>query len=204
VSIVACDDHAMFLGALVDALQLQGHVVAAFTSDPGDVPRLVQEHRPRLVLLDVQLPGASGIEVAETLRARAVDSLIIILTGGTDQRVLAAYDAGVVDGIVCKGAGVHMLDTAIRRVLAGERVLVGWPTVTRRVSHTSPLDELTDREREVLLLMADGASTSAMATTMGVSVNTVRTHVANVLQKLGVHQRSKAAHVALELGLAAG
>jgi two-component system, NarL family, nitrate/nitrite response regulator NarL len=203
MSIVVCDDHEMFLQALVDALEMQGHQVVASTSDPNAVPSLVHTLGPRAVLLDVQLPGACGIDLARLLREQACDTSIILMTGGTDDRVLAAYEAGVVDGLVCKGVGLTSLDAAIHRVLRGGRVMVGWPTPSRRASAPSPLEMLTQREREVLVLIADGASTSMMASRLGVSVNTVRTHVASVLQKLGVHERTKAARVALEMGLAA-
>ncbi|HEX5560732.1 MAG TPA: response regulator transcription factor [Nocardioidaceae bacterium] len=203
MSLVVCDDHEMFLRALVEALDAVGHRVLASTADPEELPVLVARHRPRLVLLDVSIPGSDGIELAHRLRDRHAGTAIVLLTGNTEERVRQAYDAGGVDGLVSKAAGLRALDTALQRVLAGERVVVGW------TSHAGPprrtaLDQLTDRERQVLMLLADGASTAAMAERLGVSVNTVRSHVRNVLQKLGVHHRGKAAHAAVELGLAAG
>lgn len=203
MSLVACDDHDMFLGALVDALRATGHEVAAFTPDPAEVTVLVRRHRPALVLLDVQLPGISGVEVARQLRADDPRTRILLLTGSTDDRVRAVYDSGAVDGLVNKGSGLHVLDGAVRRVLGGERVLAGWPASIRTARRTSTLDALTDREREVLTLLVDGASTAAMADALGVSANTVRTHVRNVFLKLGVHHRTMAAHAAFEQGLAA-
>lgn len=203
MGLVVCDDHEMFLRALVDALDAVGHEVVASTADPEQLPALVERHRPRLVLLDVSLPGSDGVELAHRLRERHAGTAIVLLTGSTEQRVRQAYDGGGVDGLVSKAAGLRALDAALRRVLLGERVVVGW------TSHAGPprrtaLDELTDREREVLMLLADGVSTVAMAEGLGVSVNTVRSHVRSVLQKLGVHHRGKAAHAAVELGLAAG
>jgi DNA-binding NarL/FixJ family response regulator len=85
--------------------------------------------------------------------------------------------------------------------VAGERVLVGWPAAVAPLRRTTDLDLLTDREREVLELITDGVPTAVMAQRLGVSVNTVRTHVRSVLHKLGVHQRAKAARAAVELGL---
>ncbi|MEP7091985.1 MAG: response regulator transcription factor [Nocardioidaceae bacterium] len=193
MSILVCDDHEMFLSALVETLEAHGHDVVAATSDPAEVPRLVERLRPDLVLLDVQLPGISGIDLARQVRSLLPQAAVVLLTGSTEEPVRSAYDTRLVDGLVCKSSGVRVLESAIEQVLAGDT----------RPARTTPLDLLTQREREVLRLMADGATTAEMATLMGVSVNTVRTHVRNVLQKLGVRQRAKAAHAAVELGLAA-
>jgi len=203
MSIVICDDHEMFLAALVDALVDRGHEVAAATSDPRALPDLVHRHRPDLVLLDVNLVDACGLEVADALRERCGGVPVVLLTASTEPRVRHAYDARMVAGLVSKSSGIRALDAAIVAAVAGERVLVGWPAAPATPSDASPLSSLTSREREVLLLMVNGVSTVAMAQRLGVSVNTVRTHVRNVLRKLGVRHRTKAAHAALELGLAA-
>jgi len=203
MSLVLCDDHAMFLDALADALRGQGHRIAALTSDPQGLPGLVHLHDPRLVVLDVQLPDCSGVDLARQIRESDPGVLIVLLTGSVEDRVRAAYDSGTVDGLVHKGTALRSLDTALRRVLAGERVLVGWPAAVLPVRRTSQLDLLTEREREVLELISDGVPTAVMAQRLGVSVNTVRTHVRSVLHKLGVHHRTKAAHAAVELGLVA-
>ena len=200
--IVVCDDHAMFLWALVECLETVGHHVAAATADADELSTLVQTHRPALVLLDVSMPGRGGIDLARTVRESLPGAAIVLLTGSSDPSVRTVYDARLVDGLVSKGCGLRALDGALRRVLAGERVLVGWTVEVERPRRTA-LDLLTDRERQVLTLMTDGVSTTTMAETLGVSVNTVRTHVGNVLQKLGVHDRAKAAQAARELGLAA-
>jgi two-component system, NarL family, nitrate/nitrite response regulator NarL len=202
MTLVICDDHDMFVDALRDALECRGHHVAATTLDPAEVSALVTRHRPSLVLLDVQLPGMTGLELAAELRASHGDILIVLLTGSTEERVRQAYQTGLVDGLIAKSTDVRELDNALQRALRGERVLVGWsPAIPAVVRRTSPLERLTRREREVLALIADGETTEAIATRLGVSTNTVRTYVAGVLHKLGVHQRTKAAHAAVELGL---
>lgn len=199
--LVICDDHDMFLEALAEALTALGHTLVATTSDPFEVPGLVGQHLPDLVLLDVQLPGTTGVQVARELRRRRKDTPVVLLTGARDEWIRRAFETGLVDGLVSKESGIAALDVALRRVLAGERTITGWrQTATRSVRRTA-LDLLTDREREVLTLMADGSSTAAMATSLGVSENTVRTHVRSVLHKLGVHGRARAANTAFELGL---
>ncbi len=201
MSLLVCDDHTMFLSALVEALQAQGHEVAAFTSEPTEIPALVELHRPSLVLLDVHMPGLSGIDLARRLREQGPRTAIVLLTASDEDWVRAAYDSRAVDGLVRKDGGLQALDATLRRVLAGDRCTSGWPLRTSPTRRSSPADLLTDREREVLRMLADGVSTPAMADRLGVSVHTVRSHVRNVLLKLGVHHRTKAAYVARELGL---
>ncbi|MDX6301610.1 MAG: two-component system, NarL family, nitrate/nitrite response regulator NarL [Nocardioidaceae bacterium] len=203
MSLVLCDDHAMFLDSLADALHARGHRVAALTSDPEELPGLVRLHQPTVVLLDVHLPSSCGVTLARQLREDHPGTLIVLLTGSTEAFVRAAYDDGTVDGLVNKGTALRNLDAALARVLAGERVLVGWPAAVGPVRRTTDLDLLTERERQVLELITDGVPTAMMAQRLGVSVNTVRTHVRSVLHKLGVHQRTKAARAAVELGLLA-
>ena len=145
----------------------------------------------------------TGIEVARRLRERYPRIAILLLTASTEDWVRAAYDSRTVDGLVRKDCSLRALDAAIRRVLAGERTAADWPLETRPTTRTTPLDLLTTREREVLSMLVDGASTPSMAEHLGVSTNTVRSHVRSVLQKLDVHHRTKAAHAARELGLTA-
>jgi DNA-binding NarL/FixJ family response regulator len=204
MSILVCDDHQMFLSALVEALESQGHEVAAYTPDPNRILELAELHHPALVLLDVHMPGMTGIELARRLREHDPRIAILLLTASTEDWVRAAFDARAVDGLVRKQSGLQALDAAIRRVLAGERTAVDWPLRTRPTTRTaSPLDDLTARERQVLSMLTEGASTTAMAERLCVSTNTVRSHVRSVLLKLGVHHRTKAAHAARELGLTA-
>jgi DNA-binding NarL/FixJ family response regulator len=201
MSLVLCDDHEMFLDALREALEASGLDVAAVTGDPTRLPALVASHRPSLVLLDVHLPGTTGVRLAESLRAEHPSLPLVLLTASREPWVRDAFDSGLVDGLIGKDNRIHVLEDAVRRVLAGEKVLVGWralPEVRRRTA----LDLLTPREREVLELLAAGATTRQMAEALAVSPNTVRTHVRGVLDKLGVHQRTKAACAAIELGLA--
>jgi DNA-binding NarL/FixJ family response regulator len=202
VTLLLCDDHEMFLDALRDALESRGHEVAASTSDPVEVPTLVARHRPDLVLLDVHLPGMTGVDVARQLRKQQVGTSIVLLTASSEEWVRRAYHDGIVDGLIAKSTDVRTLHRALRQVLGGERVLVGMPrgaSLVRR--QRTALDQLTPREREVLSLIYDGETNAAIAARLGVSTNTVRTHVAGVLHKLGVPGRTKAATAAVQLGL---
>ena len=200
--VVVCDDHEMFLDALVVALGSYGHEVVGAASAGPDLLALVETHQPDVVILDVQLQDASGIDLARRVRGTSPRTAVVLLTASTEACVRRAFDDRVVDGLVGKTCAIDALDLALRRVVAGQRTIVGWPPVTTTDrGQRRPADRLTDRELQVLRLITDGKSTSAMAAQLGVSVNTVRTHVRGVLQKLDVHHRAKAAIVAHELGL---
>jgi DNA-binding NarL/FixJ family response regulator len=200
MSLVLCDDHGMFLDALSMALTARGHRVLATSHDPDEVVRLVRETRPRGCVLDVSFGGRPRIEAAGAVRAAHPKTAVLVLTGADTPDVWGAFHDRVVDGVVSKGCDVEVLDRSIRRVLDGERVVEGWARIPA-VTQDDGIEPLTDREREILRLIVQGVSTQVMADSLGVSSNTVRSHVQNVLRKLRVHHRSKAARYAVESGL---
>src|SRR4051812_5097214 len=223
------DGFTMFREALTMALVSAGFEIVGCANEPVALATLVSDLRPDACVL-TDTPGAearfsaalqvrrgrpaprppptaprgAGPLFAGALRGRGVRPApgLLLLTDVGNIEAQRAYDGGVVDAVVSKTCDVDVLDKAIRRVLVGERVLEGWspPAVPPRSAVTS-LSRLTDREREVLTLIAGGASTSVMSMELGVSVNTVRTHVQSVLDKLNVHHRTMAARVAVEHGL---
>ncbi len=196
MTVVLCDDHAMFLEALQWALEARGQKVLATVDDPAEVLAVVQRERPEVCVLDVSFRTSSGLEAAAMLREAVPDIPIMLLTGSGEGDVWAALDSGLVDGVVNKTCPIEVIDAAIARVAAGESVVEGLRrTVPRRQS--APMDLLTQREREVLDMIVDGLDTGGMAGSLGVSENTVRTHVQGVLGKLGVHRRTKAVQIAL-------
>lgn len=196
MSLLLCDHHVMFLRTLAEALEERDHVIVGATSDPTDVPALVDDLLPDILLTDVDFPQVSGLEIARQVRRRRPSTAIVLLSGSNAPEVRSAFDNKLVDGLVSKCGGIAALETALATVRGGERALVGWcPTPTKR--RRTPLDLLTPREREVLALLTDGSSTGDIADRLGVSVNTVRTHVRSVLHKLGVHHRTMAIQAAL-------
>ena len=90
--LVICDDHDMFLEALAEALTALGHTLVATTSDPFELPGLVGQHLPDLVLLDVQLPGTTGIQVARELRRRRKDTPVVLLTASREEWIRRAFE----------------------------------------------------------------------------------------------------------------
>jgi DNA-binding NarL/FixJ family response regulator len=195
------DDQWLFANALTAALVRRGHQVVT-TNEPEALLDEVGRYLPDLCLLDVVLGATPGIEVARRLRQVVPRPAVVLLTGSCDEQVWDAYGRGVLDGIVNKACAFGVLEEAIRRVAAGERVVEGWSATSDRTTEPQAVVEpLTGRELEVLHLVVQGLPTHTMASHLGVSTHTVRTHVQQVLRKLGVHGRGKVARAAVEAGL---
>ena len=200
--LVLCDDHGVFLGALVTALTHLGREVRAVSVRADQVADLVVEHQPEVCLLDVMFKGTARLDAAAQVRHRAPHVKILLLTGAATPEVWDAFERQKVDGVVNKLCGMDVLHRSITRVARGERVVEGWPQHQHSgPDDYAPAEDLSGRERQVLELLVEGASTQKIADQLGVSGNTVRTHVQNLLHKLGVHDRTKAVSTALAMNL---
>ena len=203
MSLALCDSHRMFLDALAGALEDRGHDILATLTEPRQLDRVLAARTPDVCLLGLGSLESEWLEVAVTLKRNRPDVGVVLLGGSGSPAAWAAYESGTVDALVDKRCDIASLDKVIQRVSDGEHVVEGWARPARGQPTRSPLDYLTDREREVLGLIVAGLSTQRMSTVLGVSANTVRTHVQHVLAKLGVDRRSKAIKVAVDLGLTA-
>lgn len=201
MSLALCDPHGMFVDALAVALADRGHEIAGTVSDVGRISELVDHWSPTVCVLGLGVQEAEALAAAEAIRSGHPEMAIVLLCGGGSAGAWTALDAGTVNAIVDKRCDIATLDKTIHRAGEGESVVEGCSRPVGARSGPSPLDYLTDRERDVLRLIVAGLSTQRMSATLGVSTNTVRTHVQHVLAKLGVDRRSKAIRVAVELGL---
>lgn len=174
--------------------------VAAEAADGEQALAMVELHQPDVVMLDIRMPGLDGIEVARRLAASGSPARVVVLTTfDNDDYVYGALRAGA-SGFLLKDAPATQLVSAIRAAAAGDAVLA--PSVTRRVvdelgrrqapAAIQRLDVLTDRERDVLTLMAEGCSNSEIGDRLFITEGTVKTHVARILVKLGVRDRLQA------------
>jgi DNA-binding NarL/FixJ family response regulator len=174
--------------------------VVAEAADGEQALDLADLHQPDVVMLDIRMPGLDGIEVARRLAASGSPARVVILTTfDNDEYVYGALRAGA-SGFLLKDAPATQLVSAIRAAAAGDAVLA--PSVTRRVvdelgRRQAPvaiqrLDVLTDRERDVLTLMAEGCSNAEIGDRLFITEGTVKTHVARILVKLGVRDRLQA------------
>ena len=206
--LVLCDDHRLLAEALATALQAHGHEVVAVATTPEAGYRAVVEHHPDVCLLDVGFPGASGLDVIARITSAYHGCKVLMLSGRSNpDMVNAALTAGAA-GFVLKEQGIDQILQALDRVLEGQAV-VDSGLLRAALSVPMPLRSpegqrlrsLTSREREALRRVASGESTKEVARAMHVSDSTARTHVQNVLTKLGVRSRLQAAALVAREGL---
>ena len=207
--VLIADDHPVVRGglrALIDTID--GLEVVGLAADGEAAVRETQLLRPDVVLMDVQMPGIGGVEATRRIRAGVPDSAVLMLTMyDDDATVLTAMQAGA-RGYLLKGAEQDEIVTAIRAVVAGQ-VIFG-PGVAARVlgyfaappaPRAEPFPELTEREREILDLLASGRRTAAIADALFLSPKTVSNHLTSIFAKLEVADRSAAIIRAREGGL---
>jgi DNA-binding NarL/FixJ family response regulator len=201
IRVLVVDDHAVvrhglnaFLGGEDDIDVLAG---AAGAEEALEVLAQLdaEGRRPHVVVMDLQMEPVDGLESTRQIRARYDDVAVVVLTSfGETERVRAAIEAGA-SGFILKDADADEVAVAIRSAHRGELQLD--PGVTRSLTmslglHTAQ-PELTERELQVLRLLTEGESNKAIAGALGISERTARTHVSNILAKLGVTSRTQAA-----------
>lgn len=183
--------------------------VVSEAQDGEEALSVIPKSKPDVVLLDLQLPKYSGIEVLKKLRAaNQLPPTLILTTFDDDNLVLEGIRAGA-RGFLLKDVTLKQLTEAIRTLKAGgnlikpvvtERILRGLERFKPNFPALDPPDALTERETEVLRLMAGGYNNREIADAMGISEGTVKNHVSNILSKLGVRDRTRAVLKGIELG----
>jgi DNA-binding NarL/FixJ family response regulator len=201
IRVVLADDQDLVRAGFRVILESEpGVQVVAEARDGAAAVAAVAAHRPDVVCLDVQMPGVDGLEAARRITATDDPPAVLVLTTfDTDEYLFDALAAGA-SGFLLKNASPEKLIEAVRTVAAGDALLS--PDVTRRVDPgTAPVAGLTERETEVLRLLGRGLSNAEIARLLFVGDATVKTHVSNVLQKLGVRDRIQAVVWAYENGV---
>ncbi|MER5620061.1 response regulator transcription factor [Streptosporangium sp. NPDC002544] len=194
IRVLIADDQDLVRGGLAALLALEDGIEVVAEVGRGDlVESAVAEHDPDVVLLDIEMPGLSGLDVAERLRGHRV---IIVTTFGRPGYLSRALKAGVA-GFVVKDAPVTELTAAIRRVITGERVIDPRLAVSALTMGTSPL---TQREAEVLRAAADGSTVADIARRLFLTEGTVRNYLSSAIGKTGARNRVEAARVAESRG----
>jgi two-component system, NarL family, response regulator DesR len=196
---VVADDHPSVLRTLTELLRAWGWTIVASVGDGEEALRKVEESHPTVALLDLQLPGRTGLEIARAAQKTAPDTAIVIYSGANDPAVVReALDLGV-RAYVVKEAPLDGLNRALDTVVAGGSYIDPVVSAGLLLETTGP--NLTNREREVLRLLADGYSYEEVGKQLFISPETVRTHVAKTLRKLGARTRTQAVATALRAGL---
>lgn len=207
MSILIVDDHTVFADALTTLLRQEGLDVLGHAATGSQAVDLAVRLRPRVVLLDVRLPDMDGIEVGRRILASSAAAAVIALSSADDvDTTRQAIDAGF-SGYLLKQVPLRRLLAAIEAVEEGRTVLSSAAPHRAESPPTGEVDgsllarQLSPREREVLELLAGGSSGLQIAREMGISANTVRTHIQNLLGKLQVHSRLEAVTFAVRHGL---
>jgi DNA-binding NarL/FixJ family response regulator len=212
VRVLVVDDQALVRAGFVKLLEPEGDLrVVGEAADGAEAVEAALRTHPDVVLMDIRMPRLDGIEATRRIRAgRNAARVLVLTTYDLDEYVFDALKAGA-SGFLLKDAPADQLVAGIRVVAAGDALLA--PAVTKRLIEefarrpTPPPDgppelaELTAREREILTLIARGLTNSEIAAQLVVGESTVKTHVGNVLSKLGLRDRVQAVVLAYETGL---
>jgi DNA-binding NarL/FixJ family response regulator len=210
IKVMLVDDQNLVRKGVRSLLELSEEIeVVAEAADGAEAIRMIPEVRPDVVLLDMRMPGLSGLDVLRQLSAtQALPPTIILTTFDDDELVLAGIQSGA-RGYLLKDVALADLVSAIRTVAEGgtivkpavtQRLLKGLANLQNDFSSLDQPDPLTDRETEILRLMAGGYSNKEIANSLGVAEGTVKNHVSNILSKMGVRDRTRAVLKAFELG----
>ena len=208
--VLLADDHGIVRRGLLSLLEETGHSVVAEAADGLEAVRLCEEHRPDLLIIDIGMPKLSGIEVAT--RAQKLDrppAVIILSMHADESYIIRALGAGA-RAYLLKDATDEDLLPAIRAVASGKpffspavtAVLVeDYMRTLQKRGLTDSYHLLTDREKEVLHLLAEGRSNKEVATLLDLGLSTVETHRANLMQKLNLHNTAEIVLYAVRKGI---
>lgn len=205
VRVLIADDHEMFRQGLRVLLEEEGFQFVAEASDGREAVQLCQQHHPEVAILDIAMPLLNGIFAAREIIKSNPRTKIVLLTQHTeDQMVLESLRAGVT-GYVLKTRATSELVHALRAVCRGEMYLT--QSISRTVvqafltKDSLPERPLSDRERQVLQLVAEGKTNKEVASLLGISVNTAESHRTNLMEKLDIHDTAGLVRYALRNGV---
>lgn len=211
--VLLADDHALFRAGIASLLGAWGMDVVGQAADGIEAIELARRLKPELVLMDVGMSPCNGLEATRVIKTELPDVKVIIVTvSEDDQDLFEAVKSGA-EGYLLKGMSEEELSSTLEKISAGEPALS--PVLAAKIldefarmaregtgKPSGPEDEVTDREREVLRLVADGATNREIGSQLFISENTVSFHMKNILAKLHLKNRAQAAAFAIRAGLA--
>lgn len=203
--VLLADDHPMFRQGLKALLEREGFEVVGEAADGREAAQLAEQLNPHVAVLDLAMPLMNGIDAAREIQSHTADTQVVLLTMyEEDAYVLEALRAGI-RGYILKAQAASDLVTAIREVMRGAIYLSPGisETVVKAYKAKSdlPPDPLTDRERQVLRLIAEGKTTKEIAVILGVSAKTTDSHRTRLMRKLEIHETASLVRYAIRRGL---
>ena len=208
VSVVLVDDHAIWRGGVISMLEGTQFQVVGEASSGREALEVVKTCQPRLVLLDIRMAGGDGLDTLQALKQLYPDMAVVMLTTYDNPTYMARAVAGGASGYLLKGVQRADLIEALAKVVDGEMLLTK-DALTRSLRNISMdgiesgelIEPLTDREVEVLKLLATGLSNRELGAVLFISEHTVKTHIEHIIGKLGVSDRVQAAVWATRNGI---
>ena len=211
IRVLIADDHRTFAEALGTAMRLENDLsVVAVVHDGESAIEVAMDQEPDVVILDVEMPGMDGISATRRIKEASPETRVLILSAHEEEHTRArALDAGA-EGYLSKEQGVQDVTSSVRAAARGEQLTS--PEEARRIlehlrrrrardsDERERVERLTKRESQILQGLADGLSTERLAEELGISRNTLRTHVQNILFKLKVHSKVEALALAMRHG----
>ncbi|HKW73300.1 MAG TPA: response regulator transcription factor [Candidatus Dormibacteraeota bacterium] len=200
IRVLTADDHPVVRAGIAAMIANESDIeIVAEAGDGAEAVALYEKHRPDVVLMDLRMPKLDGVAAIRAIRATEADARVVALTTyDGDADIHRALSAGACAYLV-KDALVGELVRAIRSAVAGKRLIP--PAIASKLAEFTPRIDLTAREVEVLRLVAKGLRNKEIARLIGRSDGTVKIHLQNILQKLGVEDRTQAVTVALQRGI---
>ncbi len=205
--VVVADDHALFMDGITSLLEAAGFEIVGQARDGSQALEIIQATNPDLVLLDIAMPVLNGLDVLAAIKAENPEPKVVILTvSDSDDDLFNAIQLGA-DGYLLKDlnsekfmdmlAGLERGEAALTREMTA-RLMAGFQDLATQIQ--KPKNGLTEREIELLQLMAAGSSNRVIAEKLFISENTVKYHIRNILQKLGAQNRTEAVRTAIRQG----
>lgn len=205
IKVVIADDHVIFRQGLLKLLQsAEDIVVVGEAGDGHKILGLMEKERPDVAILDISMPGSSGLEIIEEIQSKGIVTKVIFLTMHNDPLTAKKAIQSNASGYVLKDDAFEDLLYAIRAVASGGKFIspsISDKILTSRTAKESEDRILTEREREILKLIALGFTNRKIADKLSISVKTVETHRTRILQKLNMHTTADLVRYAIKIGL---
>jgi len=207
--VLVADDHALFRDGVISLLETAGFEIVGQASDGEEAVQLALELNPDLTLMDFHMPKMTGIEALKVIKSEAPNIKVVMLTVAEDEKVLVEAAKAGVDGYLFKHLhGDEFLETlkglergeAAMTLKVAARLLQGLSDESSSTTSAESVSNLTDREMEVLTMVAKGLPNKEIAGLLGLSENTVKYHVRGIMQKLNAQNRTEAVTQALQKG----